>query len=261
MVKALLKGAVNSAIETPVVGPALYDVLLKRALRQGRCDTLHTPEVIHQVYTEVIKDLSPGLSGPLHHFEAGVYAGESMAIWHAVATQLSVPTQSWGADSFQGLPDSVAGDEGGWLPGLFRCSRKVARWNLERLGAPVDRITLIEGWFDQSLTPKLAASIGTVHAAVIDADAYSSTVPVLHFLGPLLADPCYLIFDDWYSGDNYDPTTGRSRGIGVERAFNEWHAEHPEWQVEHLRDYDEIHDSQTTVVGCVLKLTKTALPI
>lgn len=253
--RALIKSGVDLAIATPVIGDPIYDALLKRSIRSGRNDMLTTPSELRRVFTAVLTDLRDSVDGPLTYFEAGVYAGHSHAVWHETAAELGVDTRSFGADSFQGLPDSVADDEGGWMPRMFRCSRRVTEWNLRRLGAPMDRITLVEGWFDRSLTPELARRVGDVHVAMLDADAYSSTVPVLRFLGPLLHDPCYLIFDDWYA-DNWDPAEEKSLGLGVERAFDEWHASNREWRTTHVDDYWLLRDDHEGRYGYVLKLQR-----
>ncbi len=94
---------------------------------------------------------------------------------------------------------------------------------------------------------------------MLDADAYSSTVPVLAFLGPLLADRAWLIFDDWFSGGNLDPVTQGGLGTGVERAFDEWLAEQPcGWEVERSGTYSLSRGGQSPrPAGMVLRLTRT----
>jgi Macrocin-O-methyltransferase (TylF) len=170
-----------------------------------------------------------------------------------------VALDAWGVDSFEGLPDAVADDEGAWVPGDFFCPRSVTEWNLRRQGVDLNEVELVEGWFDDVLTPELGERVGGVDIAMLDADAYSSTVPVLTFLGPLLADRAWLIFDDWFSGGNLDPVTQTGRGTGVERAFDEWLATQPcGWEVEQSATYSLSRNGQAAQkAGMVLRLTRS----
>lgn len=237
------------------LGDRLDHGWMRSAILDGRMGLVPVA-ALRANFERAATDLAGSVDGPLTYFEAGVFAGQSLALWHQVVTELGIETRSFGADSFEGLPSAVAFDEGDWEPGAFSCPRPVTEWNLRRLGAPVEEIRLIEGWFDQTLTPALAAEVGTVHVAMLDADAYSSTVPVLRFLGPILADQAYLIFDDWFVAGNYDPGTGESRGQGVERAFDEWLLEQDQWQVEQIATYDFLRDGSPRPAGQVLKLTR-----
>ncbi len=201
-------------------------------------------------------DQAARVDGPLTYFEAGVFTGQSMSIWHATVTGFGLETRIFGADSFEGLPTTVESDVGDWSAGDFTCPLPVTRRNLRRHGVPVDEVRLIEGWFDETLTPELGAEVGTVHVAMLDADAYSSTVPVLTFLTDLLDDVAWVVFDDWFTGGNFDPTTGRSRGVGVEQAFREWHAANPQWQVEERGTYDLTHSGETFRAGRIVRLSR-----
>ncbi|MFV0525954.1 MAG: TylF/MycF/NovP-related O-methyltransferase [Acidimicrobiales bacterium] len=251
----MAKAGVDLAIATPVIGEPVHDACVVRNIRRGKFDELTTPSELRRVFTPIVDEMVEAHGDRLTYFEAGVFAGLSHAVWHEVVAERGAESRSYGADSFQGLPESVADDEGGWTPGSFRCSRRVARWNLRRLGAPMDRITLVKGWYNESLTPELGREVGPVQVAMLDADAYSSTVPVLRFLAPLLADPSYIVFDDWWD-DNGDPTTGVSLGRGVERAFTEWLAVNPTWTATHVDDYDLIGPETRGTYGHVVRLDR-----
>ncbi len=242
--------------DTPL-GDSIVAAVMKRGLRTGKSQGLSTPAELGRYLDQAIADLTADGGKQLTYFEAGVFAGDSLVVWSQRCDAAGVETSIYGADSFAGLPDSVAGDEGSWFPGSFYCPKAVTEWNLERKGLSKDRVRLIEGWFDQSLTPALAEEIRTVDVALLDADAYSSTVPVLEFLGPLLADRVWLIFDDWYSGGNLVDSTGKTRGIGVERAFDEWcSGAGSGWDVEPVGDY-EYHGDESRLAGRVFRLTAT----
>lgn len=241
------------------LGELIVASVMKLRMRIGRSPGLSTSVEIAPYFDQAIADLTAKGTELLTYFEAGVYAGNSLALWSKRCEAAGVESTIFGADSFAGLPDSVVDDEGSWFPGAFYCPRRVTEWNLERQGVPMEDVRLIEGWFNQSLTPALATEIGTVHVAMIDADAYSSTVPVLQFLGPLLADRTWLIFDDWYSGGNLDAATGETLGTGVERAFEEWRTQDGfRWQVEPIGNYEfELGDGNRRLAGRVLRLDAT----
>ena len=79
---------------------------------------------------------------------------------------------------------------------------------------------LIPGFFDDFLKPELYASnnLRRCSLCVVDCDLYSSTVPVLKFMRPLLAVNSVVYFDDW--GD-FGP--GEEKGEPL--AFREFFAE------------------------------------
>ena len=243
----------------PVFGDRINTEAMKWALSRNGGLTLVPPVALSEFYHSAAREQSERVDGPLTYFEAGVFAGQSMAVWHDVVKALPGSTRSFGADSFEGLPTSVSSDEGGWTPGSFSCPRPVTEWNLERLGVKLDDVRLIEGWFDQTLTPELAQEIGTVHVAMLDADAYSSTVPVLAFLEPLLDDVVWLIFDDWYSGGNYSEADDSTLGTGVERAFMEWLDTNRHWTVEPKGSYDLVRDGVSHRAGYVVRLERSGM--
>lgn len=130
-------------------------------------------------------------------------------------------------DSFEGLPnpkglDAVDGYTATFYESQFACSEEDFVRNLKRAGVNLDRVTLVKGWFDQSLTPENAAQHGIdkVAAAWIDCDLYESTVPVLKFITPRLSTGSVIAFDDWRCFRN-------SPDFGEQRACREWQAENP----------------------------------
>jgi hypothetical protein len=57
----------------------------------------------------------------------------------------------------------------------------------------------VKGFYEESLTDELAASLLPRQAAIIyvDCDLYKSTVPVLAFIRPFLQIGTLIAFDDW----------------------------------------------------------------
>ncbi len=134
--------------DTPL-GDSIIAAVMKRGLRTGKSQGLSTPAELGRYLDQAIADLTADGGKQLTYFEAGVFAGDSLVVWSQRCDAAGVETSIYGADSFAGLPDSVAGDEGSWFPGSFYCPKAVTEWNLERKGLSKDRVRLIEGWFDQ----------------------------------------------------------------------------------------------------------------
>ena len=59
-------------------------------------------------------------------------------------------------------------------------------------------VTLIKGWFDQTLPPFLAAHPDPVSFLHIDCDTYSSTKTILDMLFPRLRVGTVILFDEYF---------------------------------------------------------------
>lgn len=127
-------------------------------------------------------------------------------------------------DSFKGLPslnekDTSTGD---FAPGQYSCDLECFKANIINLGVPLERVTPVKGWFEDTCNLKTAYEHQLEKAAVvfIDCDLYSSTKTVLEFIGDFLQDGTILIFDDWFS---YRGNPAR----GEQKAFYEWASSEP----------------------------------
>ena len=140
---------------------------------------------------------------PGHIIEFGVFQGDSTrALRHSVRRleqgQLLGPRkQIFACDSFQGLPEAYE-------------NRGVGDF----ASAPpsIRGVQMVEGYFEDSLTPELAQRVGRVALASFDADLYSSTQHALRWVTPLLDNGSFLLFDE-YLGEG---------GTGECRAHVEW---------------------------------------
>lgn len=183
---------------------------------------------LRQIYIGALAQLADSEGGPGAYLEFGVFAGDSLACMVEAANAIGMDIPIVGFDSFQGLPaevDSDPEDVGHWYHGQFLCPREVTEWNLTyRRLVQLDRLTLVEGWFDEMLTPELRRSLGIVKAGIVmvDCDAYASAKYVLPWVEPLIKDRAVLVFDDWYSF-NQDES-----GHGEQRAFEEFLEAHPD---------------------------------
>ena len=151
-----------------------------------------------------VLELAVQLSRPVpgHIVEFGVYKGHSTrtirdelwmsSLWDARQRRKRI----YACDSFRGLPSEYENLPAG------------------NFATPVPRLTgvrIIEGLFEETLTPRLAAEIGAVSLAHFDADLYASTACALQWLTPLLQPGTLLLFDEFLGEDPAE-----------ERAYLEW---------------------------------------
>ena len=162
------------------------------------------------------------------YFEFGVFQGRSLVTAYKINAQLQAPPRHFYAfDSFAGLPhlsaDDTLEDYSVFREGQFAVPKADVAQNLANHGVPEGSVTLIEGFYDTSLSdPATAAIVGEARSALvhIDCDLYSSAVPCLNFVETRLVDGAILMFDDWFC------YRGRP-DQGVHRAFDEWAATAP----------------------------------
>lgn len=147
-----------------------------------------------------VLELAVQISRPVagHIMEFGVFQGYSTRIlrdelWRTrVWERRQWRKRIYACDSFEGLPEAYE-----HLPaGTFATE-------MPRLHG----VRIVKGFFDRSLTPELAAEVGTVSLAHIDVDLFESTQTVLAWLTPLLHPGSLLLFDE-FAGE--DPAEARA---------------------------------------------------
>jgi O-methyltransferase len=156
--------------------------------------------------------------------EFGTYTGRTFVESWRIAAKLGEAGRRrlLAFDSFEGLPEMDGIDDTGrWDPGDFGVSRRDFEARLRRAGVPRDHVHIVEGFYDSSLADPARIPLDAVSIAWVDCDLYSSTVPVLEFLTPRLAQGSILLFDDWFcfKGD---------AERGEQRACREWLERNPE---------------------------------
>lgn len=131
------------------------------------------------------------------YLEFGVSRGTSMACAARVFVKEGLDVHLYGFDSFQGMPRHAAKE--GWTPGAYRSTRRATERYLRTHGADFSRITLIEGWFEETLTMETwrTLQIGSAGVIMVDCDTYSATRQALTFCEPLIQNRTVIIFDDW----------------------------------------------------------------
>lgn len=130
--------------------------------------------------------------------EFGVHVGASYMRQVTEILNSRHDTKLIGFDSWQGLPAETSGV---WFPerhakGQFASGKDVI---LNKLGAYVGdyRFRLIDGFFENSLTSELQASINDLIFVNVDVDIHSSCVEILEFIRPMLRPGVIIYFDDW----------------------------------------------------------------
>ena len=154
------------------------------------------------------------------YLEFGVCFGWSLAAMHQVTQRRGLERMRLiGFDSFEGLPAAAKADDGGyWSPRMFKADIRLTRRFLNKAGVDWSRVTLIQGWFSETLNHATKEKLKLKKASVImvDCDMYQSAREALAFCGPLIDDDAVVIFDDWYSG-GLD-----QKNLGEKRAFEEF---------------------------------------
>ena len=198
---------------------------MRRDIRRGV--RLVPPEALQARYAEALELLKGRLGADEvgDYYEFGVYNGTSLACMDRASAAAGLGRiRLFGFDSFEGLPDSAETDDGGvWHPGQFRSELEFTREFLTKEGVDWGRITLVKGWFSETLTPELVERHRMEKAGVImvDCDMYISAKDALAFVAPLIRDLAVIFFDDWNSYGLAD------KDLGEKRAYEEFLADHP----------------------------------
>lgn len=165
------------------------------------------------------------------YLEFGVYAGASLTCMDQALKDLELNSvRLFGFDSFEGLP-KAAKTEPMWSPGMFKSGIEQTKGILARNGVDLDRITLVKGWFDETLTEPAKYGIRKASVVMIDCDLYASAKTALRFCAPLIDDQAVIFFDDWW------PAMLGARNQGEKRAFDEFLQENPSLTAREMSSY------------------------
>lgn len=156
-----------------------------------------SPDLLIAIHSCFRKALKLGISAHSDYMEFGVYRG--FALWYAQALARDMEIADmrfFGFDSFKGLPEDKSG---GFQEGIYNSSRASVEKNLDRYGVDWKRTFLVEGYYSESLNEntKKEHRFRECAVCVIDCDLYESTRDVLNFVGPLLGEKAFIVFDDW----------------------------------------------------------------
>jgi len=162
---------------------------------------------------------SSGVEGD--YLEFGVYRGSSFIQAYYMAKKYDLSRMRFFAfDSFQGLPEA----EGRTFDsGEFQCSQPLFTKIVRKAGVDLDRVVVVEGFYEDSLEDSVKINNDLKTAAVInvDCDLYVSTKDVLRFVEDLIQPGCIIIMDDWHTFEAVDSPDDLVQ-FGEPRAFEEW---------------------------------------
>lgn len=143
-------------------------------------------------------------------------------------------------DSFEGLPEMDPADSMPiWKKGDLKTTEEDFVNTVVAHGIPKEKLKIVKGFYEESLTPALRDQLSPEKAAVvyIDCDLYSSTACALEFAKNFFQKGTILVFDDWFCFHG-DPTKGERR------AFHEFCKRNPELIFE---DYIQTNEAKAFI--------------
>ena len=171
------------------------------------------------------------------YLEFGVYNGTSLTCAYRELSALGAShVRLFGFDSFQGFPPSAAHEDRGiWKPGRCNSPLSFTTAVLESEGVDLDRVSLVPGWFTDTLNAETIHTHRLTKASVImiDCDLYSSTKQALTFCAPLMAEQTLVLFDEWH-------IRGDEEALGEKKAFQEFLEEHPSFSAAPFGQYSNL---------------------
>jgi hypothetical protein len=171
----------------------------KRVTTQVRPYTLVSVERIHNLYALAQRIESESIPGDA--IECGVCNGGTAALIARTATRSKFDRTLWLLDSFQGMPEVTNEDADG--PGGDLASAHVGkevgkeasvREALRRVGAKMERVRIIPGWFQDTFPLVTAEKIALLN---IDADWYESVKLCLDTFYDRVVPGGFISIDDY----------------------------------------------------------------
>jgi hypothetical protein len=209
--------SINDFINTSTIIPSTWS-----GFEQER--KLHLDHVLTQ----------PFIDGDVLEF--GVYEGKTITQIANFLTDKKI----WGFDSFEGLPED-------WF--LLENSNDTkfpkGTFKLNNIPKVPDNVTLIKGWFNDTIPAWKQNNHNFISMLHIDCDLYSSTKEVLFQLNSQIVTGSVIVFDDLYIWN--DPDRYQLWHQGEYRALKEW--------VEAFdREFDLI--SRNNYMQCAIRVSK-----
>lgn len=166
--------------------------------------TDETAKYIH--ITEALNHIKvAGINGEKinqNYFEFGVHSARTFSAAVNASKALKMAgTRFYAFDSFSGLPETFSQNDGIFKQGTFKTKRIdfIKKLKKKTCFNYADRLTIVEGFYCDTLTPVLCQDMPSAGVVHIDVDLYSSCRDVLKFITPLLVNGTVLLFDDLYT--------------------------------------------------------------
>jgi hypothetical protein len=223
----------------PAEGSTLADFLARRVPEVSMSDVLDLmgPEGVNLAAELAMLRRKRGNRRALDYLEFGTFRGKSFVAFFRAAEKYGLEDMRFfGFDSFEGLPETPTcarpnenTRKGEFAAGNYACSQEEFTNILISNGVDMERVTLIPGFYNQTLTESLKSELAIKAAGIvnIDCDIYESTVDVLSFVTGLLRNGSLVLFDDWLA-------YGAHPLRGEQRACREWLDANPQI---HLTEY------------------------
>jgi hypothetical protein len=155
--------------------------------------------------------------------EFGVFRGDWLLRLIEACERNGIRRQVFGFDSFEGLPaPSMEHDLDCWAEGDYAAGLEEVGQRLGVVQRP--NVSLVKGWFNDTLPAEAAQAISAIAFARIDCDLYEPAVACLEYLTGRLSPGAILVFDDW----KFNLAKGETR------AFAEWVRRAPPYRFEFL---------------------------
>jgi O-methyltransferase len=173
------------------------------------------------------------------YLEFGVFQGDSLTcMYRALQERQLDGVRIYGFDSFKGLPPIEHPEDRklGWHQGQFASGRQRTLRRLEHNNVDLGRVSLVEGFYSDTLVDGEADALGIRKASVImiDCDLYTSAKQALDFCTPLIKDEAVVFFDDWTHSAGEDDAR-----LGEQRAFAEWLSENQSLDAREIGTYHQ----------------------
>ncbi|NIR53129.1 hypothetical protein GWO43_31200 [candidate division KSB1 bacterium] len=171
--------------------------------------------------------------------EFGVFRGATLIIIDEIIKRImngehQKSPQIYGFDSFEGLPEPKGKDtkHPEFRRGKYRCTKEDLLQRLRKAKVNIEKVHIVEGWYEDVLTSDLRKQLGIKKASLIDIDCdlYQSTVTALNWCEPSIGQGTIISFDDWYCYE------GRP-DHGEQHAFNQFLALHPDITAKPFSEY------------------------
>lgn len=185
----------------------------------------HTSQALSTCFAKIIEMGST--TGD--YLEFGVYQGYSLLHAYLETCRLGLEHMHlFGFDSFSGMPTPTHIDvDGVTVSGMYACEKAEVLRKLLKHGVDLSRVTLVEGFYEETLNEETRNKLGIKEAAIILVDCvfYTSTKLVLSFVRTIIRDKTIILFGDW-NRFNSNPNRGQRR------AFTEFLENNPQFIAE-----------------------------